>query len=249
MTSLEGQVAIVTGGARGIGFAYASGLGAEGSAVVLVDLIDGSPAVDRLRDSGVDALAVTADVSDQTATERVVDLTLERYGRIDVLVNNAAWFRYIEKRPFTDIDVDEWDKAFAVNVRGSWLMSRAVYPAMRDASGGRIINVSSMTVWKGVPGFAHYVASKAAIIGLTRALAVEMGPAGVTVNTVVPDFIPHDIENQSDPAIDERNVRDRIFKRTQTPEDMVGIVVFLCGPGAAFITGQSFLVNGGARFQ
>jgi 3-oxoacyl-[acyl-carrier protein] reductase len=128
-------------------------------------------------------------------------------------------------------------------------MSRAVYPAMREQGGGRIINISSMTVWKGTPGFAHYVSSKAAILGLTRALAVEMGEAGVTVNTVVPDFIPHDLENQSDPAIDERNVRDRVFKRTQTPQDMVGIVVFLAGPGAAFITGQSFLVNGGARFQ
>jgi NAD(P)-dependent dehydrogenase (short-subunit alcohol dehydrogenase family) len=248
MGSLDGRVAIVTGAARGIGRAYAVGLAAEGASVVVADLAPGEDVVAEIEASGGTAASIDVDVSDRESTETLAAATLERFGRIDILVNNAAYFRYVVKHPIADIPIDEWDKAFAVNVRGTWLCSRAVLPAMRAQGGGRIINVSSMTVWKGVPGFAHYVASKSAIVGLTRAMASELGPDNITVNTVVPDFIPHDIENQSDPAIDARNVADRVLKRTQQPADMVGAVVFLAGPGAAFVTGQSLLVNGGSRY-
>ena len=193
-------------------------------------------------------MSVPVDVSDRSSTIALAEATVGRFGRIDILVNNAAYFRYVVKHPLEEIPIDEWDKAFDVNVRGTWLATCAVLPSMKAQGGGRIVNVSSMTVWKGTPNFAHYVASKAAIIGLTRVMATELGQYNITVNTVVPDFTPHDIENQSDPAIDARNVADRVLRRTQQPEDMVGSVVFLAGPGAEFITGQSLLVNGGARY-
>jgi NAD(P)-dependent dehydrogenase (short-subunit alcohol dehydrogenase family) len=248
MGSLDGRVAIVTGGARGIGRAYAMGLAAEGAAVVVADLLPGDPVVAEIEAAGGRAASIEVDVSDRESTEQLARSTAERFGRIDILVNNAAYFRYVVKHPLEDIPIEEWDRAFAVNVRGTWLCTRAVLPAMRAQQDGRVINVSSMTAWKGTPGFAHYVASKAAIIGLTRAMASELGRDNITVNTVVPDFIPHDLENQADPAIDQRNVADRVLKRTQQPQDMVGTVVFLAGPGAAFMTGQNLIVNGGARY-
>jgi len=248
MASLAGRVAIVTGGVRGIGRAYALGLAAEGASVVVADLLPADEVVIEIEAAGGVAASIPVDVAEPASTTALAEATLARFGRIDILVNNAAYFRYVTKHRLEDIPLEEWDRAFAVNVRGTWLATCAVLPSMRAQGSGRIINVSSMTVWKGVPNFAHYVASKAAIIGLTRAMATELGPDNITVNTVVPDFTPHDIENQADPAIDARNVADRVLKRTQQPEDMVGAVVFLAGPGAEFITGQSLLVNGGSRY-
>jgi len=246
--TLEGRVAIVTGAARGIGRAYALGLAAEGAAVVVADLAPGEAVAGEVEEAGGIAAAMHVDVSDPASSARLAADAVARFGRIDILVNNAAYFRYVVKHPLDEIPIAEWDRAFAVNVRGTWLTTCAVLPTMRAQGEGRVINVSSMTVWKGTPNFAHYVASKAAIVGLTRAMATELGAHNITVNTVVPDFTPHDIENQADPAIDARNVADRVIKRTQRPEDMVGAVVFLAGPGAAFITGQSLLVNGGSRY-
>jgi 3-oxoacyl-[acyl-carrier protein] reductase len=250
MGSLEGKVAIVTGGARGVGQAYCLGLAREGAAVVAADLTPADEVVAQVTSAGGRAASIPVDVSDQASTEALAAETIKRFGRLDILVNNAAHFRYVEKRRFYDIPVDEWDKAFDVNVRGSWLCARAVYPQMQAQHSGRIINISSMVVWRGTPSFLHYLTSKAAIIGLTRGLAVELGADNISVNTVVPDFMPHNLEYAAaNPQIDQVNVGDRVFRRTQTPEDMVGTVVFLAGPGADFITGQSIMVNGGSRFQ
>jgi 3-oxoacyl-[acyl-carrier protein] reductase len=247
MANLKDRVALVTGGAHGIGRAYALGLASEGAAVVVADMSDGAPVVAEIERAGGKAMAVRVDVADKASTERMAKAALERYGRIDILVNNAAHFRHVQKSSFDEIDVEEWDKAFDVNVRGTWLCTRAVYPRMREQRYGRIINVSSMTVFEGTPNFLHYVTSKSAIVGFTRALAVEVGSYNIAVNTVVPSYIPHDLGRPQ--SVDAENVAMRIFKRTQVPDDMVGIVVFLAGPGADFITGQSFMVNGGARFQ
>jgi NAD(P)-dependent dehydrogenase (short-subunit alcohol dehydrogenase family) len=250
MGALEGKVAIVTGGARGIGRAYSLGLAREGAAVAVADINDGSRTAGEIEAAGGTALVVRADVRSLADTERMAAQTVERFGRIDILVNNARHFRYAKRGPFDEIPVDEWDEAFAVNVRGTWLCARAVVPTMRAQGAGRIINVSSMTVWKGKEGFLHYVSSKAAVVGLSRALATEIGGDGIAVNTVVPEYIPHDLEYAAElPIIDQKVIAQRVFKRTQTPEDMVGIVVFLAGPGADFITGQSFLVNGGSGYQ
>ena len=250
MASLDGRVAIVTGGARGIGRAYCLGLAREGCTVVVADLQPADQVAAEVAALGAPSMAIAVDVADPESTQAMATDTVDRFGRIDILVNNAGYFRYARQGPFTAIGVEEWDRAFAVNVRGSWLCARAVYPAMREQAHGRIINISSMTAWKGTVGFLHYVTSKAAIVGLTRGLAREIGGDGIAVNTVVPEFIPHDLEYaQGNPTIDERVIGQRVFQRTQVPDDMVGIVVFLAGPGADFITGQSFLVNGGTQFQ
>jgi NAD(P)-dependent dehydrogenase (short-subunit alcohol dehydrogenase family) len=247
--ALDGRVSIVTGGARAIGRAYCRGLAAEGSAVVVADLLDGSEAVAEIEAWGGRALAVEVDVSDPSATRKMASKAMESFGRIDVLVNNAAYFKEATRGPFTEIDPEEWDRAFRVNVRGTWLCCLAVYPHMKTGGYGKIVNVSSNTPFKGVPGFLHYTSSKSAIIGLTRALAREVGDDGIAVNTVAPDFIPDEEMLRTRAGDAEAVLAQRCFQRTQTPEDMVGIVVFLAGPGSDFITGQSFLVNGGALFQ
>jgi 3-oxoacyl-[acyl-carrier protein] reductase len=247
---LDGSVAIITGGARGIGRAYALGFAREGAAIAVADMGDAEPCVAEIEAAGGRAMAVRVDVTDEASTAAMAAAVLERFGTIDILVNNAGHFRYAKRGPFMEIPVDEWDRAFDVNVRGTWLCIKAVFPTMRDKGAGKILNISSMTAWKGNANFLHYVSSKAAIIGLTRALALEVGPLGINVNTLVPEYIPHDLEYAQDlPQIDAKVVAQRVFKRTQVPDDMVGAAVFLCSSGASFITGQSLLVNGGTQFQ
>ncbi len=249
MGSLDERVSIVTGGAGGIGRAYCLGLAAEGSSVVVADMADGQPVVDEIEAAGGKGLAVPVDVSDEASTRAMAQAASEHFGRIDVLVNNAAYFKQVTRGPWHEIDVDEWDRAFAVNVRGVWLCSRAVYRFMKEQGYGKIINISSNTVWKGVPMFLHYVTSKAALTGLTRSLAREVGDDNISVNTVAPDFIPDDDMLRTRGNHSDEVIAQRAFKRMQTADDMVGTIVFLAGPGSDFITGQSILVNGGAFFQ
>jgi 3-oxoacyl-[acyl-carrier protein] reductase len=234
------DVVVVTGAASGLGAVYCRELAAAGYAVVGADVA----AVE-----GVD-LAVEVDVTDRAATERLANVVLERFGRIDALVNNAAVYSTIVKKPFEDIADDEWNRVFDVNVRGAWLCARAVAPAMRRQRRGKIVNVSSMTVPTAPPGFAHYVASKAAIVGLTRALARELGADGISVNTLTPDYIAFDRDyDNRQPEMAAALAAQRVFAREQTPEDMVGALLFLVGPGSDFITGQNIWVNGGRAFS
>jgi 3-oxoacyl-[acyl-carrier protein] reductase len=195
-------------------------------------------------------LSVITDVTDRGQTERLAAETLERFGRIDALVNNAAYYTAIVKRSFEEIDDDEWSTVFDVNVRGTWLCARAVAPAMRAQRRGKIVNVSSMTVPTAPPGFAHYVASKAAIVGLTRALARELGADGICVNTLTPDYIAFDRDyDNRQPEMADLLAAQRILARTQAPEDMIGALLFLLGPGSDFVTGQNIWVNGGRAFN
>ena len=233
-------VAIVTGGAGGLGAAYAGGLSGAGYDVVVADLTE-TDACD---------LFVRTDVSDPDAAEALAAATLERFGRIDALVNNAAVYSSIVKRPFEEISVEEWDDVFRVNVRGAWLCCRAVAPAMRRQRRGKIVNVASMTVPTAPPGFAHYVASKAAIVGLTRALARELGPDGICVNTLTPDYIAFDRDyDKRQPEMAPTLAAQRVFAREQAPEDLVGTLLYLVGPGSDFVTGQDLWVNGGRLFH
>ena len=233
-------VVIVTGSASGLGRTYCRELAAAGWTVVGADLGETEDV----------ALSVVTDVSDRAQTERLAEEALERFGRIDALVNNAAYYTAIVKRPFEEIDDDEWTKVFDVNVRGAWLCARAVAPAMRRQGYGKIVNVSSMGVPTAPPGFAHYVASKAAIVGLTRALARELGEDGISVNTLTPDYIAfdRDYDNRQLEMADALAAQ-RIFSRAQAPEDMVGALLFLLGPGSDFVTGQNIWVNGGRAFN
>lgn len=222
---------IVTGAAGGLGEVYCRALADAGWTVVPSDVDD-------------------TDVTDRAATERLAARTLEEHGRIDALVNNAAFYAAIEKKPFEEITDEEWDRVFAVNVRGAWLCARAVAPAMKEQRHGKIVNVSSMTVPTAPPGFAHYIASKAAIVGLTRALARELGPYGICVNTLTPDYIAFDREyDNRQPNMAAALASQRAFAREQTPEDMVGTLLYLLGPGSDFVTGQNVWVNGGRAFN
>jgi 3-oxoacyl-[acyl-carrier protein] reductase len=243
------EVAIVTGGAGAIGQAYARALAGAGYAVVIADLADAGDLVAELRAGGAQALAVAVDVADRDATEAMAATAVERFGRIDVLVNNAGYFTAIHKQAFDEISVEEWDLAFAVNVRGSWLCARAVAPTMKAQRSGKIVNTSSMTVPSGIPLFLHYVASKAAIVGLTRALARELGEHGISVNTISPDYIPHDAEYAGrQPEMAALLARQRCFQRDSVPEDLVGTLLYLAGHGSDFVTGQNLYVNGGRLF-
>ncbi|MEU5852679.1 SDR family NAD(P)-dependent oxidoreductase [Saccharopolyspora shandongensis] len=246
--SLEDRVVIITGAAGVIGRTLCLGLARAGARIVAADLVEPESVVEEIEAQGGRGVAVQVDITEPDATESLADQAIDRFGRIDVLVNNAGFFRAASRGGFADIPLEEWDQAFRVNVRGSWLCSRAVLPAMRRQGSGRIIHVGSNTVFRGVPGFLHYVTSKSALTGMTRAMASELGPDGISVNLLCPDFIPDPDLLAAQPGNNERLVAQRCFKRTQEPEDLVGGVLFLAGPGSDFVTGQSLVVNGGAYF-
>jgi NAD(P)-dependent dehydrogenase (short-subunit alcohol dehydrogenase family) len=167
---LNGRVVIVTGGAQNIGRTLCLALAAQGASVVVADISDPTPVVEEINGGGGVAFGVRVDVSDRKSTEEMAHSVMQQYGRIDVLINNAAFFRKAKIGHFTEITDEEWDLCFAVNVRGMWLCCRAVHPYMKKAASGKIINISSTVAWEGVPNYLHYVASKSAVVGLTRAL-------------------------------------------------------------------------------
>lgn len=250
MTESNGEVVIVTGGAKGIGLSYVKGLVAEGYSVVVADLLDPSEVVEELRSSDGDALGVQVDITDPEATEEMARRTVERFGRIDSLINNAGYFTAIVKVNFDEIPVEDWEIAYRTNVIGSWLCTKAVVPTMKKQGSGKIVNTSSMTVPSGVPGFLHYVASKSAVVGMTRALARELGQWNITVNTISPDYIPHDPDYSSrQPEMAGFISSQRCLKRDQSTEDMVGTLLYLVGHGSDFVSGQDLWVNGGRLFH
>ena len=188
MTKLNDKVAIVTGSAQGIGATYAKALAAEGAKVVLTDVLDCAPAAAEIaaQYQGAETLVFSTDVSDEKTTQSMVDQTVERFGRLDILVNNAAIFGTIVPRPFEDIEVEDWDKLMAVNVKGPWLCTKAATPVMRHQGYGKIINIASGTLFKGAPNLLHYVSSKGAILAMTRSMSRELGDDGICVNTIAP---------------------------------------------------------------
>jgi NAD(P)-dependent dehydrogenase (short-subunit alcohol dehydrogenase family) len=246
--SLDGKVAIVTGAAQGIGNAIAVGLATEGARIVVADLNRAEDAA-RAFDDGV---GLTVDVADQEQVARMADEVVDRCGQIDILVNNAGLYASLAMRPFTEIPVDEWRQVMDVNVMSMFLTCRAVVPRMREQGGGRIVNISSGTPFRGVPFLLHYVTSKGAIVAFTRALAKELGKDDVLVNCVAPGFtLSEGVREQPEvvAALREVSVSARTLQRDQQPEDVVGAVVFLCGPGASFITGQTMVIDGGQYFH
>jgi NAD(P)-dependent dehydrogenase (short-subunit alcohol dehydrogenase family) len=246
--SLDGKVAVVTGAAQGIGNAIARGLAAEGARIVVADLTRAEEAAQEF-DGGV---GLIVDVADEALVERMAQEVVERCGRIDILVNNAGLYASLQMRPFTEIPVDEWRQVMDVNVLSMFLTTRAVVPHMRDQGGGRIVNISSGTPFRGVPFLLHYVTSKGAIVALTRALAKELGRDDVLVNCVAPGFTMSDGVREHPEVIEalrEVSVSSRTLQRDQEPEDVVGAVVFLCGPGATFVTGQTIVIDGGQYFH
>ncbi|HJM43536.1 MAG TPA: 3-oxoacyl-ACP reductase family protein [Nitrospinota bacterium] len=243
---LEGKVVIVTGAGRNLGRVYAKGLAREGAKVAAADIIDASGTVEEIEAAGGEAMAVSVDVTDEEATWGMAKSVHDRFGRIDGLVNNAALYQDLSLGPFFEITGEEWDRAMAVNLKGVFFCCKAVFPYMKDQEFGRILNIASNTVYKGTVGLIHYVTSKAGILGFTRSLARECGGYGINVNTVAPDYIPHERDNRERPELDEMNQKMRIIQRREVPEDMVGTIVFLLSSDADFITGQTLVVNGGA---
>ena len=243
---LSDRVVIVTGAGRGIGRAYALGLAAEGARVVAADVLDCKPVSTEIEARGGQALAVACDVSREADTQRLATETLARFGRIDALVNNAALYGNLKRRPFMEIPVEEWDEVMAVNLRGLFLCSRAVFPAMKAQGKGVIVNISSSTFFKGVPDYIHYTTSKGGVVGFTRSLARELGPHGIRVNALAPGFTLSG-ENEKNIS-DERkrfNLESRMLKRAEVPEDLVGTLVYLVSDDSAFMSGQTLLVDGG----
>ena len=249
MGRLDDRVGIITGAAQSIGREYALGTAAEGAKVVVADIVDPAPVVAEIEAAGGDALGVTVDVTSQESTEKMAAAVLERFGRIDFLVNNAALYGGLKVKSWLDIGVDEWDRVMAVNVRGMFLCCKAVAPAMIEKGSGKVINISSTTALAGIPGMLHYVTSKAAVIGLTRALAREVGRFGITVNTVTPgvtmsEGTAHLMENSGLPVAD-RMLPLKCLQREQTGGDLLGAVVFLASPESDFVTAQIINVDGG----
>jgi NAD(P)-dependent dehydrogenase (short-subunit alcohol dehydrogenase family) len=245
---MQGKVAIVTGAAQGIGRAIAEGLSAAGARIVVADLQGAEAAASSFQDG----IGVTADVADEDGVRRLVGEVVDRCGSIDILVNNAGLYASLEMRPFDQIPLDEWRKVMDVNVASMFLMCRAVVPVMREHGGGKIVNISSGTPFRGVPFLLHYVTSKGAIVAFTRALAKELGQDNVLVNCVAPGFTmsagveahPEVIEKLRDVSVSARTIQ-----RDQLPQDVVGAVVFLCSSGSDFITGQSIVIDGGQTFH
>jgi NAD(P)-dependent dehydrogenase (short-subunit alcohol dehydrogenase family) len=248
---LRDRVAIITGAASGIGFAYARRFLAEGARVVIADVADPAAAADKLGDAAR-VLGVRCDVSDAAAARAMVDATVKRFGRVDVLVNNAAVFAALKPQPFDEIPEAEWQRVMAVNVTGVWNCVRAVAPTMRGQGGGRIVNVASAIVGKGTALLLHYVKSKGAVVAMTRALARELGPSGITVNAVAPGYILSD-GVRANPDIGafqlDAIMRARSLKRDAYPEDVEGAVLFLASDDSAFMSGQTLIVDGGSVFS
>ena len=245
---LDGRVAIVTGGAKGIGKAIAERLAKDGARIVIADL-QGAEEAAAAYDGGV---GLTIDVAAEADAERMAAEVAERCGRIDILVNNAGLYASLQMRPFEQIPVDEWRLVMDVNVLSMFLTCRATVPRLRESGGGRIVNISSGTPFRGVPFLLHYVTSKGAIVALTRALAKELGGDEILVNCVAPGFTMSDGVNQHPEVVEalrDVSVGSRTLKRDQVPEDVVGAVAFLCGPGATFITGQTMVIDGGQYFH
>jgi NAD(P)-dependent dehydrogenase (short-subunit alcohol dehydrogenase family) len=246
---LKDKVAIVTGAAQGIGAHYARGLAKEGASVAVVDILDPTPVVKEIVGNDGKALALRIDVSDEGQTKEMVRKTIETFGRVDILVNNAAIYGTIVRKPFEELTVEEWDKLYAVNVRGIFLCVKAVAPHMKAQKRGKIVNVTSSTFFKGNENFLHYVSSKGAVVAMTRSLARELGDYNINVNAIAPGQTMSEANLKRGEETDAHSLRLRLLKRRLVPEDLVGTVVYLSSSDSDMMTGQVLLVDGGTAFH
>ncbi len=249
MDRLKGKVAIVTGAGSGIGKALARRLAEDGASIVIADLKSfDTAAAEIAKATGARTLGLQIDVSNEKDADRMAAEAVKAFGRIDILVNNAALFSTLKLKPFEEIGVAEWRQVMDVNIMGVALCCRACVPQLRKSGAGRIINLASGAPLKGVPLFLHYISSKGAVIAMTRGLARELGKDGITVNTLAPGFTLSETvaKDPAHVAQGERTRLTRAIQRDETPEDLVGAVSFLASADAAFITGQTLVVDGGS---
>ncbi len=247
MGKLDGKVAIVTGAASGIGPAYAKALAAEGARVSIADLEPADDVVSAIRAAGGEAMAQICDVSDAAAVAKLVRSTEEAFGGIHILVNNAAIYARFVALRMEEISPADWDRAFAINVRGPFQCVTAALPIMRRQRYGKIINIASGTIFKGVPMMLHYVSTKGAILAMTRSMANELGKDGIRVNAIAPGLTSTDfLKSRNDiPGVLQAMAKTRAIQREEEPQDLVGACVFFAAPDSDFITGQCLVVDGG----
>ena len=251
MARLQNRVAIITGGAQGIGAAYARGFAAEGANVVIADVAPADAVIDEIKSAGGTVIATRTDVTDEAACADMAARTIDAFGRIDILVNNAALWVHIAQKPIMKISKAEWDRVLDVNINGMFLCTKAVVPQMTQQGYGKIINISSGRALKGLPNLLHYDTSKGAVISFTRSVAREIGDAGIRANTIAPGGI------MTDNVVAQEELRDfialgtagRAIKREQVPEDVVGACIFLASEESDFVTGQVLAVDGGSAMN
>ncbi len=242
---LAGRTVIVTGAATGIGQAFAVGCAAQGANVVAADMNPADETVAAVEQAGGQAIAVRVDVADDASVKSMAEAAMSRFGRIDGLVNNAAYFREVKLTPFEELDPAQWDRIFDVNVKGVWLCCKAVMPAMRQQGGGSIVNIASVVAVAGQPGYLHYVATKGAVLSMTKGLAKEVGAHGVRVNVICPGFVITDATRNRPAEWQQSFLKARALQREQRPDDLVGSALYLLSDLAGFVSGQTIVVDGG----
>jgi len=244
-TILEGKTIIVTGGATGIGQAFALTSAAHGAKVMVADMNPADETLDLIRSNGGEAEYVKTDVSDEASAKAMAKATQDWSGRVDGLINNAAYFREVKLTPFEEISSEIWDRIFDVNVKGIWQCCKGVMPAMRDSGGGSIINISSVVAVAGQPGYLHYVATKGAVLSMTKGLAKECGKDNVRVNTIAPGFVITDATKDRPIEWQQSFLKARAISREERPTDLAGTAVYLMSELSAFVSGQTIVVDGG----
>ena len=242
---LTGRTIIVTGAATGIGQAFAVGAATQGANVVVADMNSADETVAAVEAAGGQALAVRVDVADNDSVQAMARAAVERFGRIDGLVNNAAYFREVKLTPFEELDSVQWERIFAVNVKGVWQCCKAVMPAMRGVKGGAIVNIASVVAVAGQPGYLHYVATKGAVLSMTKGLAKECGAYNVRVNCIAPGFVITDATKNRPVEWQQSFLKARAISREQRPDDLVGTALYLLSDLAGFVSGQTIVVDGG----
>jgi len=248
---LKDKVAIVTGAARGLGRSFSLRLAQEGAKIVAMNIVlrpkdkeDLDETVKQIKAMGAEATPFVGDVSVVKDTAAMAEAAVKAFGKVDILINNAAIYDGLKRRPFYEIDLDEWDLVMKVNVKGAFLCTRAVFPYMKNQGYGKIVNIASEVFFTGSHGFAHYVASKGGIIGMTRALAIELGPHGIRINCVAPGFT--DTEASRGIAdVTKYDTSKTPLGRVVKPEDLTGAALYLASTDSDFVTGQTILVDGG----
>jgi NAD(P)-dependent dehydrogenase (short-subunit alcohol dehydrogenase family) len=246
---LKNKVAIITGAARGIGAAFAAGFAKEGAKIVIGDIRDGKKTVAAVETAGSQALYLQTDVTKQDQCDALAKAAVERFGAIHILVNNAGTL--VQIKPFMDVTTEEFMEVMATNTLGPFHCTKAVFPYMKDR-GGRIINISSCTIFEGVPGLPHYIASKGAVMAFTRGMARELGDYNINVNSIAPGFTHSEGGDEFDrdkkfPSVplDEIQMPQRCIKRPTYPEDLVGTAIYLASDDSRLITGQLIVHDGG----